>query len=153
MAGDFRFSTSEAGYYGPDFRLYPERWWDDPVRPTGWPDISVSSALLTQIDQVEPLGKKSCRLTSSLNALIVRGLLEPADAERIQQQVVTSEDFEGYWLPSDNEAYRGFTTHPHHFAFILSRAFDTRIGVEFIESASVVEIGRASCRERVLVQV
>ena len=86
MAGDFRFSTSEAGYYGPDFRLYPERWWDDPVRPTGWPDISVSSALLTQIDQVEPLGKKSCRLTSSLNALIVRGLLEPADAERINSK-------------------------------------------------------------------
>ncbi len=139
MAGGFTGSARTVdGFYGPDSKLYPVKWWDDPVPPTNRQNISVRNVLLSQIDESEPYGKQSCRLTSSLNALIVRESLAPAEAAVIQQEIASDEAFDGYWVPTDDGKFRGFTSNPHHFAFILERFFGKRIGVESIQSDNIL---------------
>jgi hypothetical protein len=117
--------------YGPDNKPY-ERWWDAPLTPTVHASMEVAPHLLTQVSEDQAGGKRSCILTAQLNALVVRGTLNPVMASTVQAELTTNETFAQLWKRHDDEGRLAWPTNPTTLAFVLNQAFGVRIGVEHL---------------------
>jgi hypothetical protein len=136
-SGFTEISRSSEVYYAPDFSVHTERWWDDPTPPRALPSIEIVGSLLPQIVENYKGGKQTCSLTSQLNALIVRGELAPSRAAELQDQLATSSEYAGYWVPYGDGKHLGWAANPTHLAYVLNQAFNTRIGLERLDSGDI----------------
>jgi hypothetical protein len=128
MAFEVVSIVKEQDYRGPD-GLRHEKYWNDLALPTKSLSLEDVPKCMAQVAQNWPGGKNSCFLTSQLNALAIRGAVDPTTTARIQATLVSGEQYDKYWRTEDGDPRRAWASDPHTLAFILNE-MGIRVGLE-----------------------
>jgi hypothetical protein len=115
-----------------------EPWWEDLRQAKDLISMERISQLMMQVDQRN--GKRSCNLTSQLNALILAGQITREEASAVQTRLIFSAVAEEMWSAANEGGGLGWVLDSIGTSFYIERFLGRKVSVDVREYHGEVDL-------------